>query len=176
MSNLRHLTILGAALAALAAAQDSAQPQHMTVPFRDPSAPRKLEVSLLTSGSNVTVRGMDRTDVAIDYTGRGPVGRRGAPEPPPGMHRIGGSGTMEVTEENNVVRVSGGGLFSGPGDVTILVPVQTAVTVAMSLTGKIVVENVAGELEVSHLNGDITITNAGGPWWLIPPTARLSRR
>lgn len=70
---------------------------------------------------------------------------------------------MDVTQDNNVVRVSGARLFGGLGDINIQVPVQTAVTITMTLNGKVVVEDVAGEIEVNHLNGDVTITNASGP-------------
>lgn len=161
MTISKKYLILGAAFAALAAAQDNA-PQRITVPFRDPAAPRKLEVNLPMS--NVTVRGSERADAVIDYTLRGPgAARRNGEAPPPGMHRIGGTGTLDVAQENNVIRVSGGGFVSGPGDVAIQVPAQTAVTIASALGGKILVENIAGEIEISNLNGEITISNASGP-------------
>src|SRR5580704_3273604 len=139
MNGLKTWMILGAGFAALSAAQD-VPPQHMTVPFRDAAAPRKLEVNL-TMG-NVTVRGAERADAAIDYTmrGFGPVRRANEP-PPPGMHRIGGAGALDITQDNNVVRVSGGGWMGGPNDVTIQVPVQTAVSISTTLGGKILVEN-----------------------------------
>jgi len=161
MNILRDLTIVGIGLAAMAAAQE--QTQHLTVPFRDAAAPRKLEVNLATAAT-LTVRGTERADVAIDYTPRGPyTPRYSHSEPPPGMHRIGGSSLLDATEDGNTVRVNGGGFIGNLGDVTIQVPAQTSVAIAMSLGGKIVVENIAGEIEVNHLNGDITITNASGP-------------
>ena len=42
--------IFAAAFASVAAAQDNAQPQRVTVQFRDPSAPHKLEVRDLGRG------------------------------------------------------------------------------------------------------------------------------
>lgn len=154
--------IVGTGLAALAAAQENPQAQHVTAAFRDPAAPRKLEVNLMTTTS-LTVRGTERADVAIDYTVRGSGAVRRSSEPPPGMHRIGGSSTLDVTPDGNVVRVNGGGWLGNLGDVTIQVPVQTSVTIASSLGGKIVMENIGGEIEVNQLNGEITITNASGP-------------
>jgi hypothetical protein len=164
MNTLRHLTITGVAFAALAAAQDATpQPQHLTASFRDPAAPRKVEINLATMAS-LTVRGTERADVAIDYTMRGPfTPRPRISEPPPGMHRIGGSSALEAVQDGNVVRVNGGGWFGTLGDVTIQVPAQASVTIASSLGGKVLVENIAGEVEVNQLNGEITITNVSGP-------------
>jgi len=134
----------------------------VTAAFKDPAAPRKLEVNLMMG--NVTVKGTERTDVLVDYTLRGgaPGRKRANDPPPPGMHRIGGSGTLEVTEDGNTVRVSGG-LFSSLGDVTIQVPAQTSVTVGSRLGGgSVVVEDISGEVEVSNMNGQVTITNVSG--------------
>jgi hypothetical protein len=154
------MVVLGAGFAALAAAQDV--PMHMTATFKDPAAPRKLEVNVMMG--NVTVRGTERADALIDYTVQGEAARRRATEPPPpGMHRIGGAGTLEVTEDNNTVRVDGGGLFSNLADVTIQVPSQTSVKVGTTLgSGSVVVENISGEVEVSNMNGQVTITNVSG--------------
>ena len=161
MKRLRHWTILAAGFAALAMAQDASQ--RVTVPFGDPAAPKKLEVNLTTSTANVTVHGVQRNDVQVEFSGNGfRPGRRNA-EPPPGMHRLGGNGTLGVTQDNNVVRIGGGGMFGGPSDVDIQVPAQTAVTIAMSLSGKVTIDNVAGEIDVTHLNGEIDIANASGP-------------
>jgi DUF4097 and DUF4098 domain-containing protein YvlB len=159
MNTLRHIVVLGAGFAALAAAQDT--PQRVTATFKDPAAPRKLEVNVMMG--NVTVKGMERADAIIDYTVRGAAARRRATEPPPpGMHRIGGAGTIEVTEDNNTVRVSGG-MFSSLSDVTIQVPAQTSVTVGATLGGgSVLVEDISGEVEVSNMNGQVTINNVSG--------------
>jgi DUF4097 and DUF4098 domain-containing protein YvlB len=162
MNMLKRLSLIGAGFAVLAAAQDAGTPQRITATFKDPAAPRKLEVNLLMG--NVTVRGTERADALVEYTVRGQATKRRAPEPPPpGMHRIGGSGTLDVTEDNNTVRVDGGGLLSNLGDVTIQVPAQTSVTIATSFgAGKIVVENISGEIEVGNLAGEVDITNVSG--------------
>lgn len=157
--------ITGVAAAALVSAQDAptGAQQHYTMQFRDPAAPKKLEVTLMTAAANVTVRGVQRNDAEIEVTGGNFRGPRRASDPPPGMHRIGGSGSLDVTQDNNTVRVSGSRMFGGLGDIDIQVPTQTSVTISMTLNGKVVVENIAGEIEVNHLNGDVTITNASGP-------------
>lgn len=164
MNIYRYLIVVGMGCAALVHAQDAApQTEHLTVPFADPSAPRKLEVTM--EMANVTVRGVDRADAAIDYTIRGFLAsQRRTPAPPPaGMHRIGNVGPLDVTQSNNVVRVSGGNFFGGLSDVTILVPTQTSVTIATAVGGKVTIENIAGNIEVNQVNGQIAITNASGP-------------
>lgn len=158
MKKLMTLATVGVGLAALAAAQDNVQ--HLVVPFTDPAAQHKLEVTLPMA--SVTVRGTQRKDAAIDYDFRdGVPARRGNQAPPPGMHRIGGTNALDVTQDGNVVRVTGG--FMGVRDATIEVPVQTSVTISANVGGRIVVENISGEIEVSNVNGQISITNAAGP-------------
>ena len=147
------LTILG--FAALASAQEA---QRITMPFRDPSMPRKLDVNLMMG--SVTVKGYDGNDAVIEYTGRG-VLRRNAPEPPPGMHRIGGSGGLEVTEENNVVRIRSGAMMSS-NDLVIQVPRQTSVTVKTMTGGNLTIEDISGEIEANNMNGQVTVTNVSG--------------
>lgn len=159
MRTFSTLMIAGTAVAALSAAQDSAQ--HLVVPFRDPAAPHKIEITLPMA--SVTVRGTQRSDVAIDYSLSNGVAvqRRGSQDPPPGMHRIGGANAFDVAQDNNTIRITGG--FMGVRDATIEVPAQTSVTISSSVGGRVSIENVAGEIEVSNVNGQIVITNASGP-------------
>lgn len=158
MNTFSTLIIAGAAAAALALAQDN---QHVVVPFRDPAAPHKIEITLPMA--SITVRGTQRSDVAIDYSLSNGVAvqRRGGQEPPPGMHRIGGTNAFDVAQDNNTIRITGG--FMGVREATIEVPAQTSVTISSSIGGKVSIENVAGEIEVSNVNGQIVITNASGP-------------
>lgn len=156
---MRTLTLIGLGWAALACAQDNG-PQRITMPFRDPSMPRKLEVNLMLGG--VTVRGYNGNEVVVEYTGSASLlpGRRNS-TPPPGMHRIGGAGGLEVTEDNNVVHVSN---RFGPRmtDLVIQVPVQTSVSVKTMTGGNLVVENVSGEVEAQNMNGQVTVNNVSG--------------
>jgi hypothetical protein len=162
--------LMGLGLAALAAVQLRAQDgrQQITMPFRDPSMPRKLVVEGGTG--SVTVRGYEGQDAIIEYTGREIAGvvdkrsnRAGRNEPPEGMHRIGGARGMDVTEENNVVRVNSGGIFGGTArDMVIQVPAQTSVNVKTMFGGNMVIENIAGDIEAENFNGQVTINNASG--------------
>ncbi|MBV8845617.1 MAG: DUF4097 family beta strand repeat protein [Bryobacterales bacterium] len=153
---MKKLTLLGLALAGALCAQD-----RLTLPFRDPNAPRKLNVDLFLG--SVTVKGYEGRDAIIEYSGSdGFRGRRGAPEPPPaGMHRIGGGREPDISEDNNVITVKGG-LWNLTGDLTIQVPVETSVTVK-TMTGKsVTIDNISGEIEANNMNGEVNVTNASG--------------
>ena len=168
---MRKRILMGTGLAALVVAQLGAQEgrQQITMPFRDPSMPRKLIVEGGTG--SVTVRGYDGQDAIIEYTGReipGANGRgnragRAAPDPPAGMHRIGGTRGLDITEENNTVRVNSQGIFGGTArDMVIQVPAQTSVNVKTMFGGNMTIENVAGDIEAENFNGQVNISNASG--------------
>jgi len=163
--------LMGMGLAALAAAQP--QPgadgrQQITMPFRDPSMPRKLIVEGGTG--SLTIRGYDGQDAIIEYTGREIPGRAGrgrggrnASEPPAGMHRIGGAQGLDITEESNTVRVNSSGIFGGRArDMVIQVPAQTSVNVKTMFGGSMTIENIAGDIEAENFNGQVNISNASG--------------
>ena len=165
--------LVGMALAAFAAAQP--QPggtegrQQITMPFRDPSMPRKLIVEGGTG--SLTIRAYDGQDAIIEYTGReipGANGRgnragRAAPDPPAGMHRIGGARGLDITEDNNTVRVNSQGIFGGTArDMVIQVPAQTSVNVKTMFGGNMTIENITGDIEAENFNGQVNISNASG--------------
>ena len=161
--------VVGMGLVALAAAQP--QPgaegrQQITMPFRDPSMPRKLIVEGGTG--SLTSRGYQGQDALIEYTGReipGANGRgnRGRNELPEGMHRIGGARGLDITEESNTVRVNSQGIFGGMArDMVIQVPAQTSVNVKTMFGGSMTIENISGDIEAENFNGQVTINNASG--------------
>lgn len=160
MNRLLVLSVTTILMAPAALPQDK-----VTVAFSNASQPRKLVVDMMFA--SVTVRGYSGQEAVVETTSRaGSIRTRGQKEaePPAGMHRIGPStsGGVEITEENNTIRVS-----SGPGrffqsDVTIQVPVQTSVNVNARLGNAIVIENITGEIEANNMNGQITITNVSG--------------
>jgi hypothetical protein len=159
---MRQVVIIGVVFAGAMWAQDA---QRITMPFRDPSAPRKLNVDVMLG--SVTIKGYEGRDAIIEYTTNGvpfPGAKRNTapPEPPPpGMHRIGGGRGFDVTEDNNVIQVKGNGFF-GSSDLTIQVPYDTMVT-AKTMTGKTVtVDNISGEIEANNMNGEVNVTSASG--------------
>ena len=107
---MKRLLILGATAVLAASAAYSQDTQKVSVPFRNPSQPRKLVVDMMLG--SVTVRGYEGQEVTVEATGRGGAGGRGPRrqvEVPAGMHRIGGSSSgLDVTEDNNTVKVSSG--------------------------------------------------------------------
>ncbi|MGZ4836078.1 MAG: DUF4097 family beta strand repeat-containing protein [Terriglobales bacterium] len=147
-------------MAPLALPQDT---QKATVPFSDPSRPRRLEV--VTMFGSVTVRGYNGQEAIVETSSRDGIRAKGRKEaePPAGMHRIGGNyAGVEITEENNTIRVSGGQSPLATADLVIQVPVQTSVSVNAQVGNAVTIENITGEIEANNMNGPLTITNVSG--------------
>jgi hypothetical protein len=159
MKRLLGLSFTGILMTAVALPQDT---QKASVAFSDPSRPRKLVVD--TMFGSVTVRGYSGQEAIVETTSRTGIRAPGRKEtePPAGMHRIGGNSSgVEVTEENNTVRVSGGSPFA-QADIVIQVPTQTSVSVGTFTGGSVTIENISGEIEANNMNGPVNITNASG--------------
>jgi DUF4097 and DUF4098 domain-containing protein YvlB len=69
---------------------------------------------------------------------------------------------VEITEENNTIRVSGGPSPFAGADLVIQVPVQTSVSVNAQVGNAVTIENITGEIEANNGNGQLTITNVSG--------------
>ena len=150
-------------LAALASFPLRAQ-EKVTVPFRDPSMPRHLVVDAMLGAIEVT--GYNGQEVTVESTvsPNGPFrGPRGKQTPvPPGMRRIGGNNAgLDVTEENNTVRISTG-WFASRSDIKVQVPTQTSVRVKTMTGQQVRIENVNGEIEVENMNGEVNVLNVSG--------------
>ncbi|HEY7335483.1 MAG TPA: DUF4097 family beta strand repeat-containing protein [Bryobacteraceae bacterium] len=163
---MRQTILIGAALAALACAQDAQQDtEKVTMPFSNPSGPHKLVVDALQG--SVTVKGYAGQEVVIEYTpgpgrGRGRrTGRNPAEPPPAGMHRIGGNRDLDVTESSNTVTVKTG-VFAPVSNVVIQTPADTSVTVKTLAGRSIDIDNVSGEIDANNFSGAVNITNASG--------------
>jgi len=161
---MRKFALWTFAVAWLAPAALPQDPQRVTVAFSDPARPKKLVVDM--SFGSVSVHGYGGQEVIVETSNRAGIrapGRREA-EPPPGMHRIGPSTApgLEITEENNTVRISSARSPFAQADVTIQVPVQTSVTVNAMRGNSISIDNINGEIEANNLNGQVTITNVSG--------------
>ena len=159
MKNILTMTML----ATLAAIPVRAQ-ERTSIPFRNPSMPRQLVVDAILGSIEVT--GYNGQEVIIESSrdgnaARAPRGRERTPVPP-GMRRIGGSDAgLDVTEDNNIVRISSG-WFAAPVDIKVQVPVQTSVRVTAVAGRHVQIENVNGEVEVQNANGEVNITNVSG--------------
>jgi hypothetical protein len=136
------------------------QPQRITVPFSDPSRPRKVKIHMLNGG--VTVKGYDGKDVIVEAALRSEARRHGrAPENVDGLKRIGNPNIgLDIEEQNNVVSI--GGPLNGNGILSIQVPFATSLEVKTLNGGNIEVDHVSGEIDANNLNGAITLTNVSG--------------
>ncbi len=132
----------------------------VTVPFRDASKPRVVNIE--TFNGSITVRAYSGNDVVVESSGRFTPRRSRSENIPPGMHQIGTGRTgLDITEENNVVNIRAG-MMGGGGDITVQVPTQTSLKLRSLAGGKIVVEGVSGEIDAQNMNGSVTLTNVSG--------------
>jgi hypothetical protein len=144
--------------------------EHAIVPLQDASRPPTIQVHMMTGG--ITVRGEDRKDIAVEVHPRSGDSRHSRDRDEDrdsddarsrGMHRLdlGGASGLDITEDNNVVSIKTS-IFSGGGDLTILVPRHSSLQLKCMNDGELVVENVDGEIDADNLNGAITLKNVAG--------------
>src|SRR5689334_15583212 len=90
-TSMKRLLIFSFAAVVLAPAALPQNTQKATVAFSDPSRPRKLEVDMMFGG--VTVRGYNGQEMTLETSSREGIRSKGRkePDPPAGMHRIGGN-------------------------------------------------------------------------------------
>jgi len=154
----KRIWILGAALGTLIPmgwAQDTGD--KITVPFRDASKPRMVNVDVFNG--SITVRAYNGNDAIVEATGR--AARRRSSNIPEGMHQIGAGGSgLDITEDNNVINIRAG--VMGSSNVTIQVPAQTSLKLRTLNGGKILVEGISGEIDAQNMNGEVTINNVSG--------------
>jgi len=144
--------VLWAAL--LAPAQDT---DRLTVSFRNPAAPKRLQCSLVNG--SITVRAHSGPEVIIETQGGASRGRR--KDPPPGMRRLDpGGGGLQVEEFDNLIKI--GALPSRSLHLTLTVPADTSLKLATVNHGDLVVEGVSGEIDVNNLNGNIHLRDVSG--------------
>lgn len=133
------------------------QTDRVTVPFSDPSGPKRLTCGLIHG--SITVKAHTGRDVVVEAQGKG--AGRGRREPPAGMRRLNTTATGLVVEESgNQVKVSAG--HGQRVELTILVPVETDVKVSTVNSGNLWVEGVSGEVDANNLNGNITVKDVSG--------------
>src|SRR5438477_397096 len=81
-----------------------AQDDTVRVPFRDATGKRMLKVQSMNG--SITVKGYDGKEAIIE--GSGSRHYRGRSAPPAGMHQLNPNPGLDVTEENNTIRVNTG--------------------------------------------------------------------
>jgi hypothetical protein len=155
--------VFAAAFAAVALPASPQSGDAVTVQFSDPSRPGAIRVQMMNG--SISVRGEDRRDIVVNSE----VGvdddrerRRGrAAQDAIGLRQLTPGPGLTITEENNRIAITGNS-FNARGNVELRVPARTDVTLR-GLNGELLaVENVEGEIEVSHQNGRVRLTNVAG--------------
>ena len=122
-----------------------------TISFSDDGRPRQVKVDLVNG--RITVRGHAGKEALLQIQGR-----------PPQTDRNGGwiraMRNVSVTEQNNVVTISGG--TQRDANITLQVPYQTSLQLHCVNCGDIRVENVQGDMDINNTNGGIHLTNISG--------------
>ncbi len=154
---MKRAILLFVAAAAMAAVAQEASPERVTAPFSDPSRPKTVKISLINGG--IAVKGYAGKEVIIE--GRGVVARHQG-EAPAGMHRIdvGGPG-LQVEESENTMTI-GTGRPGNSGQINLQVPFDTSLKLRTVNGGNIVVDGVAGDLDIDNTNGGVTLTHISG--------------
>ena len=149
------------ALAATAYAVTGAQsppPDQFIVTLSDPSRPARVNLDLVHGA--VTVRGSNRTDMAIIARPREERPRRGSGNTS-GLRRLSQPAGFSVEEDRNELTIDIDNVNRAV-DFELLVPTRTNLKLEVVNGGNIVIENVDGELELENTNGGITLTNVAG--------------
>ncbi len=152
----RVLAIMITAAGIAAYAQDS--PEHVSVPFSDPSRPKMVKVSLINGG--ITVKGYNGKEVIVESRSEGDRGRHR--DAPPGMHRIDINGAgLRVEESENTITI-GVERVNSSGEISVQVPFDTSLKLSTINGGNIVVEGVSGDLDVNNTNGSVMLSHISG--------------
>jgi DUF4097 and DUF4098 domain-containing protein YvlB len=145
---------------------------RVVVPFSDPGKPGLVKAQLINGG--ILVKGYEGKEVIIETKMRGHVigddedeaedgDKENKQDKHAGMTRLkSGGGGLDVEEKDNIIEISVPS-WKMDVDLTIQVPLNTALKLHAVNNGDIIVENVSGDIEVANVNGDITLTRISGP-------------
>lgn len=131
----------------------------LEIPLSNPGEPGRLVVAANFS-DEVEIRAHDQNNVIVNYNGEGKDDDRDAMKD--GMRRISGGGVgIEVTEENNEVRISTGPMPNDDFEMIVYVPRNFSLKLN-TVQGDVKVSGLSGELEISAVNGDIELADISG--------------
>jgi len=155
--SIKHL--LFAVLITLLSIPALAQNNNLEIPLSNPGEPGKLIVAANFS-DEVEIRVHDKNNVIVNYDGEDRDDDDNTMRN--GMRRISGGGVgIEVTEDNNEVRVNTGPMPNDDLEMIIYVPRNFSLKLN-TIQGDVRVSGVEGELEISAVNGDIELTDISG--------------
>jgi hypothetical protein len=136
--------------------------ERVTVPFSDPARPGLVRVGLVTG--SITVKGYDGRDVIVEVRPSDDEGEedRDRRREKGGLRRVPNVASgLTVEEENNEMRI-GTSMPNRSMEIVVQVPIRTSLKLNTVNDGRIVVDRVEGDLEVSNTNGPVTLTNVSG--------------
>lgn len=135
--------------------------EQLTVPLSSPGKPYTLKVHLVTG--SIKVVSYDGKDILINATPRSGDEENNSKPSENGMKRISTSRGFEVTakEADNTVTVNTGNPNKAI-DLDLKIPQDVKLKIGTVNDGKILVENVRGELEVNNVNDEIILSNISG--------------
>lgn len=155
---MKYLLSFFLAAAAVLCAQDA---DRVAVPLTDASRPATLRVDLMNGDINVKTH--TGKDMVVEMSGGSGSSRRASRRPAEvdGLKRLDVfSSGLDIEEKQNDVRIHTGPRSQNTS-VTVLVPANTSLKLK-TLTGRVSVEGVKGEVEANSLNGGVSITNVEG--------------
>lgn len=132
---------------------------NLEVPLSNPGEPGMLTIAANFS-DEITIRSHDKNTVIVEYNGD----ERGNDNEPMknGMRRIsGGSVGIEVTEDNNNVRINTGPMPNDDLEMIVYVPRNFSLKLN-TIQGDVRIEGLEGELEISAVNGDVELADISG--------------
>jgi len=144
---------------------------RVVVPFSDPGKPGLVKAHLINGG--IVVKGYEGKEVIIETKIHGHVigenkdemeaeGEEEKENKHAGMMRLkAGGGGLNVEENKNIMEISVPS-WKMDADLTIQVPMNTALELHTVNGGDIKVENVNGDIEVANVNGGIILSRIGG--------------
>ncbi|WP_142453761.1 DUF4097 family beta strand repeat-containing protein [Gracilimonas mengyeensis] len=129
------------------------------VPLTNPGQPGKLIINAMFS-DEIEIRTHNRDNVIINYDGD--IEDHDNEAVRNGMRRISGGGFgMEVTEDDNEVRIETGPISQGDLEMVVFVPRNFSLKLS-TVQGDVLVNGLQGELEISAVNGDIELMEVSG--------------
>ncbi|MGI9551537.1 MAG: DUF4097 family beta strand repeat-containing protein [Aurantibacter sp.] len=131
--------------------------EAVTIPLSDPGKDGKLEIRLLNG--SIAVVAHQGKDVVIETTAKE---RKKPQKMRDGMRKIGDNSMEFTVEEYNNKVVVKSKKINKTVDFEIRVPENFSLDLRATNDGNIKVEGVKGEMEISNLNGAISLLNIGG--------------
>jgi hypothetical protein len=149
-----------ALLASASRADDESEGTTITrLKFSDPAKPGIFKASLPWADVHITGTEGDEIVVTSTLTEKGKGEVR-----PDGLRRLDEEVSFEILEKNNVAKLEivGGNPWASRGaEFKITVPRHTALVLHTEAGGDLKVENVEGDIEISSMNGEVTLLDIG---------------